>query len=229
MARKKQTSSATGVPPATFAWYYSSSRIRSKPDTVTASSPAPRSMHKLAVAVVAVLLTVTLAGVWPAVRTFREKTAGGAPVSTTTTQANQCEKNTLSRFVLVSISKRHLWACDDSTTVYESAVVTGMERYVADRTPLGTYHVYAKQTNLHLTGVDSTGSWNDYVHYWLPFLNNQYGQYGFHDATWRKPGEFGNISPNSRNASHGCVELPLGTARWLYSWVSVGATVKVER
>lgn len=176
----------------------------------------------------AAVLIAALAVSWPAVRTFRAETANSSTTSTTSGQINQCEKNTLSRYVLVSISRRHLWACDDSTTVYDSAVVTGMERYAADRTPVGTYHVYAKQTNLHLTGSDTTGSWDDYVHYWLPFLSNQYGQYGFHDATWRKPGEFGNISPSSHNASHGCVELPLATANWLYGWASVDTTVKIE-
>lgn len=141
---------------------------------------------------------------------------------------NYCAANTLSQNVLVSISKRHLWACENTKTVFDSAVVTGMENIPSDLTPTGTYHIYAKQTNLYLNGSDSTGSWHDYVYYWMPWLNDQYGIYGFHDATWRDPSAFGNIDPYSKNASHGCVELPLATAKWLYNWSSVGTTVTIE-
>ena len=146
---------------------------------------------------------------------------------------NYCAGNSLSQLILVSISKQRLWACSASTPLYDSAVVTGMEQYPADLTPLGTYHIYAKQTDLDLKGCDSTGCWDDPVSYWMPWLDNQYGQYGFHDATWRKPSEFGNVNiyaPETAAVvgSHGCVELPLATAKWLYNWSSVGTTVTVE-
>jgi lipoprotein-anchoring transpeptidase ErfK/SrfK len=160
------------------------------------------------------------------------KTAATKPVKTAAVAAapapNPCASNTLSQLALVSISKRHMWACDGTTSVYDSPVVTGMEMLAADLTPTGTYHIYAKETDLTLSGSDSTGSWNDPVSYWMPFLDNQYGAYGFHDATWRAPGDFGNISPNSTDASHGCVELPLATAKWLYAWAVVGTTVTIE-
>lgn len=141
---------------------------------------------------------------------------------------NSCAGNTLDQLVLVSISQRHLWACDGSSDLYDSPVVTGMEFLSADLTPTGTYHIYAKETDVHLIGQDSTGSWNDFVNYWMPFLDNQYGAYGFHDATWRPANAFGNISPYSSNASHGCVECPLATATWLFNWVHVGTTVTIE-
>src|SRR5262249_11057641 len=136
--------------------------------------------------------------------------------------------NTASKLILVSISQRHMWACSGTSVAYNSAVVTGMEQLAADLTPTGTYHIYGKSTNLYLKGSDSTGSWNDYVNYWMPFLHNQYGSYGFHDATWRPDSAFGNIDPNSNQASHGCVETPLAAAKWLYNWAPVGTTVTIE-
>jgi lipoprotein-anchoring transpeptidase ErfK/SrfK len=139
-----------------------------------------------------------------------------------------CSPNTINQLVIVSISQRHLWACNTYTQVYDSAVVTGMQNLPADLTPTGTYKVHAKQTNLYLNGSDSTGAWHDYVNYWMPFLSNQYGTYGFHDATWRAASDFGTISPDSPDASHGCVELPLDTAKWLYGWITVGATVTIN-
>lgn len=142
--------------------------------------------------------------------------------------SNVCQGNTLPQVVIVSISSRTLWACEASRMVYSSPVVTGMETLPADLTPVGTYQVQSKQANLFLDGSDTTGSWHDYVHYWMPFLVNQYGTYGFHDAMWRNESDFGNIDPYTSKASHGCVELPLKTAAWLYGWASVGMTVTIK-
>lgn len=140
----------------------------------------------------------------------------------------QCAGNSLGKLIVVSIGERHLWACQYHKVVHDAPVVTGMEKLAADLTPTGTYQIYAKQTDTTLTGSDSTGNWSDPVKYWMPFLDNQYGTYGFHDATWRPDSAFGNISPDSSNASHGCVELPLATSQWLYGWADVGTTVTVK-
>lgn len=155
-------------------------------------------------------------------------TQPAAAATTSTAAVSPCASNTLSQLILVSISERHLWACAGGSELYNSAVVTGDEQYADTLTPVGTYHIYAKQTDTRLTGSDENGSWNDFVHYWMPFLDNQYGAYGFHDATWRSADAFGNISPDSANASNGCVELPLATAKWLYDWDRVGTTVTIE-
>jgi len=154
-------------------------------------------------------------------------TASYNPAVTTVPKPTACAQNKLDKDIVVSISKRHLWACSSDTVSYDSAVVTGMENLPADLTPTGIYHIYAKYTDTNLIGHDSTGSWNDHVSYWLPWLHNQYGSYGFHDATWRKDSDFGNISPYSSDASHGCVELPLATAKWLYDWAPIGTTVTI--
>jgi lipoprotein-anchoring transpeptidase ErfK/SrfK len=62
----------------------------------------------------------------------------------------------------------------------------------------------------------------------MPFLNNKYGTYGLHDATWRASTDFGNISPSSSLASHGCVEMPLAAAAWLFDWAAIGTTVTIQ-
>lgn len=152
--------------------------------------------------------------------------SGAAAVSAPGTKG--CQGNRLDRFVLVSISQRHLWACQKTKQVYDSPVITGMQAHASTVTPAGTYRIYAKQTNTTLTGSDETGSWSDPVKYWMPFLNNQYGSYGFHDATWRSNDAFGKIGPDSSDASHGCVELPLSTSAWLYNWAQVGTTATIE-
>lgn len=152
---------------------------------------------------------------------------------------NYCDGNS-GQTIIVSIAKQHLWACDGATSRYDSAVITGMEIYPADLTPTGTYQIYAKSTGQTLAGNDSTGSWSDYVNYWMPFLDNRYGTYGFHDLTQtangsngRSDSDFGNVDINApytaaKHGSHGCVELPLTTAKWLYDWSSVGTTVTIQ-
>ncbi len=149
-------------------------------------------------------------------------------VTPTPKPTTACSSNTLSQRILVSISARQMWACQSATVAYTSSVITGMENLPADLTPRGTFYISSKQTNLYLNGSDSTGSWHDYVYYWMPFLNNQYGTYGFHDATWRASDAFGNISPYSDQASHGCVEMPLTTSAWLYNWAHIGTAVTIQ-
>jgi lipoprotein-anchoring transpeptidase ErfK/SrfK len=206
--------------------------------------PAHRSRHLLRKTLMIVIVLLVVGGV-----TYAHRHKAGAPgasssTASSSTQAaaepNACAGNTLSQLILVSIGQQHMWACAGSAQVYDNAVITGMELYPADLTPTGTYHIYAKATDQTLAGHDSTGSWSDFVNYWMPFLDNQYGTYGFHDLTQaangssgRTDSDFGNININApytaaKHGSHGCVEMPLAAAKWLYGWAPVGTTVTVE-
>ena len=220
--------------------YYHSDRHNLKKVT---KKPAKHRFRKLSYLIILVTLTGIAVYYSSHLQTTSAKTASIASTTPTLlpTKAaakksvaiaaipvNQCAGNILDKIVVVSISKRQLWACQLSTPVFNSEVITGMSMYPDTITPTGTYHVYEKETDVTLTGTSSAGSWSDPVSYWMPFLDNQYGQYGFHDATWRSNSDFGNIDPSSSQASHGCVELPLATAKWLYDWVQVGTTVKIN-
>jgi hypothetical protein len=184
----------------------------------------------LRLALVLVVAAGLLAG-WRTIASRPQKPpASSAAVVQTAAVAGgsqECAGNTESKLIIVSVSKRHLWACEKTKVSYNAPVVTGTEFIPSNKTPRGTYHIYAKQTDTVLTGTDSTGSWRDPVYYWMPFLDNEHGTFGFHDATWRPATDFGNIDPNSSKASHGCVNLSLATAKWLYAWAPVGTTVTV--
>ena len=52
---------------------------------------------------------------------------------------------------------------------------------------------------------------------WVMYFN---GDQGFHGTYWHN--NFGN------RMSHGCVNLPLGTAESLYSWAPNGTEVRVQ-
>lgn len=142
---------------------------------------------------------------------------------------NHCADNTDGKLIKVSIGQRRLWACEGSKTVHETPVITGLETLESNLTPRGTYHIYAKQHDTRLRGNDARGSWDRPVQYWMPFLDNQHGTYGFHDATWKPDSAFGNVDPNtSQDSSRGCVELPLSSQKWLYDWAPVHTTVRIE-
>jgi hypothetical protein len=217
-----------------------------RPGLLIYSAAGPRSVeprraeprHRRGHAAVSLLVVLVIGfGVFAGYRTYHAHHQAKAPALTPAAvkQAaavsegpQECDSNGLSQQIIVSISQRHLWACEHHKVVYNTPVITGMAFLAADLTPPGTYKIYDKQTNVTLTGEDSTGKWNDPVYYWMPFLQNQYGTYGFHDATWRPNTAFGAVDPNSKDASHGCVELPLGASKWLYNWAQVGTQLTIK-
>jgi hypothetical protein len=190
-----------------------------------------RSSGKSAKFVLTAVAVIAAAFIGYRSATAPDSSNAGAPVinvAQAAKAANPCDSGSLAKYVIVSITKRHMWVCQVHKQVYESPVITGMTLYESTKTPTGTYKIASKHTDTTLTGSDEAGSWNDPVRYWMPFLTNQYGTYGFHDATWRPGNPFGNIDPSSKDASHGCVELPIDASAWLYNWAEVGTTIAIE-
>jgi lipoprotein-anchoring transpeptidase ErfK/SrfK len=145
------------------------------------------------------------------------------PAATVAAASTACGQNEQGKLLLVSIAQQHIWACEGTVPVKESAVTTGASALtnVDDATPTGTFRIYSKQTNTTLKGCDVNGCWNDPVAYWMPFDD----QVGFHDASWQTF-PFGS-SLYATQGSHGCVHLPLDFITWVYSWTPIGTTVKV--
>ncbi len=215
--------------------YYYSNRLPLTSDAGAKTANPGKSGYRKAMWVFILLLAVAGLSFMYQSKTPKQSAANQSlPVITAPSavavdkSANHCESNSLEQLIKVSISQRHLWACQGSKTLQDAPVITGLQNHAETETPLGTYKIYAKQANTTLRGSDSRGTWNDPVDYWMPFLDNQYGTYGFHDATWRAADAFGNISPDSSEASHGCIELPQAASKWLYNWAQVGTTVTVE-
>lgn len=212
--------------------YYHSGQQR--PVETVKSEPNPKSKRKIWPLVLIILVVGFWLGFHNESSTDKGSKQPATPAVSTqasVTQANginNCETNNLDKLIKISIDKRKMWACEKSKSVYSAPVITGLKDHPETETPLGTYKIYGKTTNTTLKGSDSRGAWSDPVYYWIPFLDNQYGTYGFHDATWRSESDFGKISPQSEEASHGCIELPLAASKWLYDWAPVGTTVTVE-
>lgn len=148
------------------------------------------------------------------------------PTSAVQSATNYCATNSADKLLLVNITSQHMWACDGTATVKESAVTTGITTNpngVDDNTPVGTWHILAKQTNVRIRGSDANGSWDEHVDYWMPFIRNEYG---FHDAAWQTF-PFGDEKYHT-DGSRGCVHLPIDMMAWVYNWAPVGTTVVVQ-
>lgn len=116
-------------------------------------------------------------------------------------------------FVEMDLTAQHLYLYIDGMVVLETDFVSGN---VGNgwTTPSGVYGITYKTKNAVLRGEN----YETPVKYWMPFNGN----IGMHDATWR--GSFGgNIYLT--NGSHGCINLPLDAAAYIYDYMSEGFPV----
>ncbi len=118
-------------------------------------------------------------------------------------------------YVEVDLKNQHLWYYKKGRLIVDCPVVSG--DVSKDRgTTVGTYGIAYKERNATLAG----GAAPVKVKYWMPFNLDQ----GLHDAGWRDA--FGG-SIYRGNGSHGCVNIPPGAARTIYSNISAGDMVIV--
>ena len=108
-------------------------------------------------------------------------------------------------------------------TAYEGTVPVMRVPFVpgTPQTPTvqGTFEIYAKYDNSHLTGLNLDGSTYDYpnVRWFMSF----HGAYGIHSAYWRN--NFGEAPPE--DGSHGCANVSEEVAGLLYEWAPIGTVV----
>jgi len=118
-------------------------------------------------------------------------------------------------YVEVNLTAQHLFFYKDGQLMLESDFVSG--RPTESRiTPTGTYGILYCERYATLQGENYSSP----VSYWMPFFNGV----GLHDAPWRTT--FGG-SIYKTNGSHGCVNLPVDVARYIYENVTPGTGVIV--
>lgn len=114
------------------------------------------------------------------------------------------------RRVLIDLSDQSLVALEGDTPVRWMIVSTGT---ALTPTPVGTYQVYSRYPSQHMYGPGYSLPGVPHVQYFT-------GAYAIHGAYWHA--NFGTPT------SHGCVNLSLADAEWLYDWASYGTTVVVQ-
>ena len=116
--------------------------------------------------------------------------------------------------IVVSIGQQTMWAFKGQEVVMSTLVSTGRAGF---DTPLGAYAVISKLPSQTMEGVIGGEYYNvPDVPSVLYFTS---GGHALHGTYWHE--NFG--SP----MSHGCVNLPLDAAAWLYQWAPVGTPVTI--
>jgi hypothetical protein len=119
--------------------------------------------------------------------------------------------------VVVSISQQTMWAYEDGELVITSLVSTGIGEVPETETPIGHFTVLTKFESETMEGTISGEHYRvEDVPSVMYFDNNGNA---LHGTYWHS--NFG--AP----MSHGCINLPLDVAAFLFSWTEIGTPVSV--
>lgn len=114
------------------------------------------------------------------------------------------------KWIDVDLTHQILRAYAGQTPVFQTLVSTGLP---ATPTVVGTYRIYAKYVSAPMSGPG----------YYLPnvpYIMYFYRGYALHGTYWHS--NFG------QPMSHGCVNLSVADAEWLFHWAEVGTPVVVH-
>ena len=115
---------------------------------------------------------------------------------------------------------------DATVTAYVGGKVAGGPFYMvpgAPNTPTvtGTFHVYLKYDVQTMRGENADGS--KYETEGVPWVTYFTGSYAMHGAPWRS-----SFGWSGYGGSHGCVNMPVDAAKFIYDWTDMGDTVVVH-
>jgi lipoprotein-anchoring transpeptidase ErfK/SrfK len=114
--------------------------------------------------------------------------------------------------ILVSLSRQTMWVYKGDEIVLTSLVSTGRAGF---ETPTGTFQILTKLPSQTMEGVIGGEYYNvPNVPNVMYFTNEGHA---LHGTYWHN--NFGTPM------SHGCVNLPMDVAAWLYDWAPVGTPV----
>lgn len=120
------------------------------------------------------------------------------------------------RRIEVSLSEQWLTAYEDDLVVYRAPVATGRDGF---NTPTGSFAIYDKLPVQTMTGSASGESW--FVPD-VPWVQYVVGGVALHGTYWHN--QFGT----GYRLSHGCINLSMDDAEWLYRWADIGTPVEVR-
>lgn len=129
------------------------------------------------------------------------------------------EIHTTGKLITVDIGKQKLFAWEGGKIIHETKVSTGMKL-----TPIvkGNFKIYIKRALSDMRGPSPYKHIYPSGKYHIKDVPHQmyfYQGYAIHGAYWHN--NFGRV------ASHGCVNVPLASAQWLFNWADVGTQVSV--
>lgn len=129
-------------------------------------------------------------------------------------------KPTGEKWIDVDLSAKTVTAyVGDSPVWGPRSMVDGKEGY---ETVTGSYEIYLRRDTQDMTNASRYGEDDPRYYYtedvpWIQYFHNGYA---FHGAPWRS--SFGY------SGSHGCVNMTVSDAKWLYDWAENGTRVEVH-
>jgi hypothetical protein len=122
-----------------------------------------------------------------------------------------------SKEIVVSVGRQSMWAYQDGKLVTASLVSTGTAGSIATTTPVGTYTILTKFRTQTMKGVIDNEAYEVKDVPWVMYFDNLGN--ALHGTYWHE--NFGTPM------SHGCVNLPMDVAEYLYSWAPEGTAVSI--
>ena len=119
--------------------------------------------------------------------------------------------------IVVDLSQQQLYAYEGDLLVYQAPVATGRNGF---ETPSGDFAIYDKLREQRMRSSSGGESWDVPRVPWVMYFH---GGVALHGTYWHD--RFGT----GYRLSHGCVNLNLDDAQWLYGWADVGTSVAVRR
>lgn len=131
--------------------------------------------------------------------------------SVPTSAASKSSRGGSGRWIEVDLSSQRLYAWQNGKRIYSIRISSGKR---GTPTRVGTYAIQRKYRAKTMRG-------RGYVAPNVPYTMFYSGGYAIHGAYWHN--RFGTP------VSHGCINLPVGQARKLYSWAGPGTRVVIRR
>lgn len=120
------------------------------------------------------------------------------------------------RRIEVSLGEQWLSAYEGDLLVFRAPVATGRDGF---NTPTGDFAIYSKYDMQTMTGCMGGECWNVPN---IPWVQYVVGGVALHGTYWH------NAHGTGVRMSHGCINLRIEDAQWLYEWADVGTRVIVS-
>ncbi|MBE6837531.1 MAG: hypothetical protein E7509_06055 [Ruminococcus sp.] len=136
-------------------------------------------------------------------------------------EARTAEDDIGDTYVEIDLTAQTLWHYVDGKQVYKCGIVSGQLKPAVRKTLPGVYKVWFKARNHTMKSSNSAGeSWEVKCSYWTRVA---IVGIGLHDSQWRGNNVGGQIYKT--NGSHGCINMTLAGAKYIYENVDYGTPV----
>jgi hypothetical protein len=134
------------------------------------------------------------------------------------TVSNEAELTSSAKTIKVDVSDQRLYAYDRGRLVKTFLISSGRNGY---NTPEGVFNVFRKKELVTMSWYYGKDDPNNYSLENVPHVLYFKGPYTLHGAYWHSNWGY--------RMSHGCVNIALNHAEWLYNWSPVGTRVIVQK